>query len=122
MEYRERYGCELHEMHDGVPELVRKSMPAEEDIFRLAEFFGLFGDSTRLKILIALEASEMCVCDIGASLGMSDSAVSHQLRALKTSRLIKSRRKGKFVFYSLCDDHVKSIIDLASEHLKEAVK
>ncbi|MGE0015794.1 MAG: ArsR/SmtB family transcription factor [Candidatus Methanomethylophilaceae archaeon] len=89
-------------------------------MFRLSEFFSLFGDSTRLKILIALEAGEMCVCDIGASLGISDSAVSHHLKALKTSRLIKSRRKGKFVYYSLCDDQVRSIIDLASEHLTEA--
>jgi DNA-binding transcriptional ArsR family regulator len=122
MEKLERYGCKIHVAHDDVADLVRNSMPAEEDIFRLSEFFSLFGDSTRLKILIALEASEMCVCDIGASLGMSDSAVSHQLKALKTSRLIKSRRKGKFVFYSLCDEHVGSIIDLASEHLAEAEK
>ena len=114
--------CDVHVTHRDVVELVRKNIPKEEDVFRLSEFFSLFGDSTRVKILMALEVSEMCVCDIGASLMMSDSAVSHQLRALKTSRLIKSRRKGKFVFYSLCDDHVKPIIDLASEHLKEAVK
>ncbi len=122
MEDLERYRCKIHVTHDEVVDLVRNSMPAEEEIFRLSDFFSLFGDSTRLKILIALEASEMCVCDIGASLGMSDSAVSHQLKALKTSRLIKSRRRGKFVFYSLCDEHVRSIIDLASEHLTEADK
>lgn len=122
MEDLERYRCKIHVTHDEAVDLVRNSMPAEEEIFRLSDFFSLFGDSTRLKILIALEASEMCVCDIGASLGMSDSAVSHQLKALKTSRLIKSRRRGKFVFYSLCDEHVRSIIDLASEHLTEADK
>lgn len=111
--------CDVHVTHRDVVELVRKNIPKEEDVFRLSEFFSLFGDSTRVKILMALEVSEMCVCDIGASLMMSDSAVSHQLKALKRSRLIKSRRDGKFVYYSLCDDHVKSIIDFASEHLGE---
>ncbi|MCB5286090.1 MAG: metalloregulator ArsR/SmtB family transcription factor [Candidatus Cloacimonetes bacterium] len=119
MENYDRDICDVHVTHQDVVELVRKSIPKEEDVFRLSEFFSLFGDSTRVKILMALEVSEMCVCDIGASLMMSDSAVSHQLKALKRSRLIKSRRDGKFVYYSLCDDHVKSIIDFASEHLGE---
>lgn len=112
--------CDLHITHEDIVELIKKNMPKEEDIFRLSDFFSLFGDSTRIKILMALEVSEMCVCDIGASLGMSDSAVSHQLKSLKNSRLIKSRRDGKFIYYSLCDEHVKSIIDIASEHLNEA--
>ena len=108
-----------HTLHREVVELVKKNLPEGKSVTDLSEFFSLFGDYTRLRIMMALEVSEMCVCCIGESLDMSDSAVSHQLKILKDSNLVKSRREGKFVYYSLSDDHVKSIIDIAVEHLSE---
>lgn len=94
-------------------------MPGEEELYDLAELFKIFGDSTRIRILYVLFESEMCVCDIAQLLNLSQSAVSHQLRLLKQSRLVKSRRDGKTVFYSLADDHVRTIIDQGKEHIEE---
>ena len=94
-------------------------MPDDEVLYELADLFRVFGDSTRIKILYVLFESEMCVCDIAALLGMTQSAISHQLKALKNARLVKSRRDGKTVFYSLADDHVKTIIDQGLEHILE---
>ena len=94
-------------------------MPPEEELSDLAEFFKVFGDSTRLKILYVLLSAEMCVYDIAAVLGMSQSAISHQLRVLKGSRLVKFRKEGKTVFYSLADDHVRKIIAQGMEHIDE---
>ena len=91
----------------------------EEELYDLAELFKIFGDSTRIRILYVLFESEMCVCDIAQLLSLSQSAVSHQLRLLKQSRLVKSRRDGKTVFYSLADDHVRTIIDQGKEHVEE---
>ncbi len=96
-----------------------KNMPDEEILFDLAEFFKIFGDSTRVKILCSLFTSEMCVCDISATLSMTHSAVSHQLRLLKQARLIKSRKDGKVVYYSLNDDHIKTIFDMGLSHITE---
>ena len=79
----------------------------------------MFGDSTRIKILYALLESEMCVCDIAQLLGLTQSAVSHQLRVLKANKLVRNRREGKTVFYSLDDDHVRSILEMGMEHLEE---
>ncbi|HKM09531.1 MAG TPA: metalloregulator ArsR/SmtB family transcription factor [Candidatus Methanomethylophilaceae archaeon] len=112
---------ELHREHEDIVEVVKAELPDEGLISGVVEIFKLLGDSTRLKILMALEISEMCVSCIGSSLDMSDSAVSHQLRSLKESNLIKSRRAGKYVYYSLSDDHVKSLIDITSEHILEDV-
>ena len=89
------------------------------DRYDLTELFRIFGDSTRIRILYVLFEAEMCVCDIAALLGMTQSAISHQLKALKNARLVKSRRDGKTVFYSLADDHVKTIIDQGLEHILE---
>ena len=89
-------------------------------MYDLAELFKVFGDSTRIKILYVLFESELCVCDIAQLLGMTQSAVSHQLRILKSNKLVKFRREGKTVFYSLDDDHVRSILSLGMEHLDEA--
>jgi ArsR family transcriptional regulator len=91
----------------------------EEEIFRLGDVFKIFGDSTRLKLLLLLTEGEMCVLDITQKMNMNQSAVSHQLKILKQSKLIRSRREGKQIFYSLDDDHVRSIIALGREHVEE---
>lgn len=98
---------------------VRQELPDDEVLYDLAELFRVFGDTTRIKILYALFESELCVGDIAAALGMTQSAVSHQLRVLKANKLVKFRREGKTVFYSLDDDHVRSIIALGMEHVEE---
>ena len=94
-------------------------MPEEEELYDLAELFRVFADSTRVKILYALFESELCVGDIAQLLNLSQSSVSHQLRILKSSKLVKFRREGKAIFYSLDDDHVRSIIALGMEHVEE---
>ena len=94
-------------------------MPPEEELYDLAELFKVFGDTTRVKILYALFAAEMCVCDIAALLNMTQSAISHQLRVLKQARLVKFRREGKTVFYSLDDEHIKGIFGQGLEHISE---
>lgn len=104
------------------PELVKQvglHMPKEEQLYDLAELFKVFGDSTRIRILFVLFESEMCVCDIAQLLGMTQSAISHQLRLLKQNRLVKSRRSGKEVYYALSDDHVRSVIEKGFEHITE---
>ena len=111
--------CSEQCIHKDVIEKVNEIMPDEDIVFDLAELFKVFGDSTRLKILCVLLESEMCVCDIAELLNMSFSAISHQLRVLKQSKLVKYRREGKTVIYSLSDDHVRSIIDQGLEHIEE---
>ena len=111
--------CEFMHAHDEIVEKVRKEIPSEDTLYDLTELFRIFGDSTRIRILYVLFEAEMCVCDIAALLGMTQSAISHQLRALKNARLVTSRREGKTVFYSLADDHVKTIIDQGMEHVSE---
>jgi ArsR family transcriptional regulator len=96
-----------------------KSIPKEEELYELADFFKMFGDTTRIKILHTLSVSEMCVCDLSELLNVSQSAVSHQLKTLRQMNLVKYRKEGKTAFYSLKDDHVKQIIDLGIEHIKE---
>ena len=91
----------------------------ELQLLQLAELYKVFGDSTRIRILCALFEAEMCVCDIAGLLGMTQSAISHQLRVLKQSKLVKYRRDGKTIFYSLADDHVRTMIDMGMEHLCE---
>ena len=118
----ERYNvecCDYIHTHEEIVEKVLKEMPGEDTLYDLTELFRIFGDSTRIRILYVLFESEMCVCDIAALLGMTQSAISHQLRALKNARLVKSRREGKTVFYTLADDHVKTIIDQGLEHVAE---
>ena len=111
--------CEFIHVHEDIVEKVMKQMPEEEILYDLAELFKIFGDSTRIKILYVLFESEMCVCDIAQLLNLSQSAVSHQLRALKQSKLVKYRREGKNIYYSLDDDHVAQTIALARSHLAE---
>jgi ArsR family transcriptional regulator len=111
--------CDCNVLHDAVVKRVKKRMPGEESLFDLAELFKVFGDSTRVRIISALLFAEMCVCDIAALLDMSKSAVSHQLRVLRQSRLVKFRRDGKVVFYSLDDMHVGAIFRQGLAHVSE---
>ena len=114
--------CDCDVIHEEIVNKVREKMPQEETIYDLAELFKVFGDSTRIKILWALDESEMCVCDIAFLLNMTQSAISHQLRVLKRAELVKSRREGKIVFYSLEDEHVKQIFDQGLIHISEESK
>ena len=106
-------------VHEDTVAKVKSEMPGDEHLYDLAELFKVFGDSTRIKILYALFEAELCVCDIAQLLGLTQSAVSHQLRVLKNARLAKPRREGKTVFYSLADDHVRRIIAQGMEHIEE---
>lgn len=111
--------CDFPVIHQDVVDLVKSKMPAEEVLFDLSEFFKVIGDSTRIRILWALDESEMCVCDIAALLQMTQSAISHQLRVLKGAHLVKHRREGKNIYYSLMDDHVKQILEQGLFHIGE---
>lgn len=106
-------------IHKEIIEQVQQVMPEEEQLLDLAEFFKVFGDSTRIKILYVLSQSEMCVSEIAALLQMGQSAISHQLRVLKQMRLVKFRREGKAVFYSLSDSHIQTILNQGMEHIEE---
>jgi len=106
-------------LHPDLISSVNQDMPDEEMLYDLAELFRIFGDSTRIKILYVLFEAEMCVCDIAELLHMTQSAISHQLRVLKQSKLVKFRREGKTIYYSLADDHVRTIIGMGMEHLCE---
>lgn len=111
--------CNCDVIHEEIVNKVKETMPEEEMLYDLAEFFKVFGDSTRIKILWALEESEMCVCDIACLLNMTQSAISHQLRVLKQANLVKFRKEGKVVYYSLNDDHVKQILEQGLIHINE---
>ena len=111
--------CNCNIIHKDVIEKVNKGLPADETLYDLAEFFKVFGDSTRIKIICALFESEMCVCDLAALLGVTQSAISHQLRTLKAARLVRYRREGKVVYYSLDDEHIKHIFDEGLRHITE---
>ncbi|MDR3248824.1 MAG: metalloregulator ArsR/SmtB family transcription factor [Treponema sp.] len=113
----DRIDCTV--IHEDVVRDVRAKMPPEEDLLNLADLFKVFGESTRVRIISALLHSEMCVCDIAALLGMSKSAISHQLRALRQTKLVKYRREGKVVFYSLDDAHVGNIFAQGLVHVTE---
>lgn len=109
-------------IHEEVLDRVRKKMPNEDPIYEVSELFKVFGDSTRARIICALNIEEMCVCDLSALLNMTQSAISHQLRILKSSRLAKSRKQGKVVYYSLDDSHIGDIFAKAFEHVMEEME
>lgn len=111
--------CEEENVHPDVVEQVREKLPPDELLYDLAELFKMFGDSTRVKILYALLESELCVCDLAKLMDVSQSAVSHQLRVLKSGKLVKCRREGKTMFYSLADEHVVRILSQGMEHVEE---
>ena len=107
------------EMLVSLVENVKNKLPKEETLYDLAELFKVFGDSTRIKIICSLFESEMCVCDLSVLLNISQSAISHQLRVLKSARLVKFRRAGKVIYYSLDDEHIETILGMAFDHTKE---
>lgn len=111
--------CEEIELHKSLLKIVNETMPDESELYDLSELFKVFGDSTRIRILFVLFEAEVCVCDLAAALNMTQSAISHQLRILKQNKLVKSRRDGKSVFYSLADNHVRTIIAQGLEHITE---
>lgn len=111
--------CEIHEVHENLVHQIEDGMPSEEKIQNLADFYKVFGDVTRVKILCVLFQSELCVCDLAEVLEMTQSAVSHQLRVLKQAKLVKNRREGKIVYYSLADAHIQSILNQGMEHIAE---
>jgi DNA-binding transcriptional ArsR family regulator len=113
----DRYDCTV--IHEEVVNSVKGKMPEEEALLNLADLFKVFGDSTRVKIISALLHSEMCVCDIAFLLGMTKSAISHQLRALRQTKLVKYRKNGKVVYYSLDDEHVGMIFNQGLVHVCE---
>ena len=119
MERKEVECCGSFELHENLLKIVRETMPEETELYDLAELFKVFGDSTRIRILFVLFEAEVCVCDLASALNMTQSAISHQLRILKQNKLVKSRREGKSVFYSLADDHVRTIINQGREHIEE---
>ncbi|MGN0526806.1 MAG: ArsR/SmtB family transcription factor [Acutalibacteraceae bacterium] len=116
---KSEFTCDCNILHEETVNAVKRDMINDEFVMDIADFFSIFGDSTRIKILWALDKSEMCVCDIAALINMTKSAVSHQLRVLKTNNLVKSRKQGKEVFYTLSDNHIKEIFEKAIEHLTE---
>ena len=111
--------CEETEVHEVLLRIVQEKLPNEEELYDLAELYKVFGDSTRIRILFVLFEAEVCVCDLAAALQMTQSAISHQLRILKQNKLVKSRREGKSIFYSLADGHVRTIINQGLEHIEE---
>ena len=111
--------CETTEVHEELLKVVQEKMPEEERLYDLAELFKVFGDSTRIRILFVLFEAEVCVCDLAEALNMTQSAISHQLKILKQSRLVRSRREGKSVFYSLADAHIVTILSQGLDHIEE---
>ena len=111
--------CDVICVHEDMIQKVKKLLPEEELIKELADFYKVFGDATRVKILCVLLESEMCVCDLAELLEMTQSAISHQLRVLKQMKLVKNRREGKTVYYSLADGHIQNIISQGMEHIQE---
>ena len=111
--------CDEEEVHADKVQLVNEQMPPEDRLYDLAELFKAFGDTTRIRILFALFEADICVCDLAATLNMTQSAISHQLRLLKQARLVSGRREGKQIIYYLADDHVRTIIEKGMEHILE---
>ena len=111
--------CDAVEVHENLLKIVNETMPEDTELYDLAELFKVFGDSTRIRILFVLFEAEVCVCDLAQALQMTQSAISHQLKILKQNKLVKSRREGKSIFYSLADDHVRTIIAQGCDHIEE---
>ena len=111
--------CDTYQVHDDLLKTVNEKMPEESELQDLADLFKVFGDFTRIRILFVLFEAEVCVCDLAEALDMTQSAISHQLKILKQARLVKSRREGKSVFYSLADGHVRTIIAQGRDHIEE---
>ena len=115
--FQDRCDCDV--IHSDIVKKVKKTMPKDEILFEVGEFFKVFGDSTRVKIICALLTSEMCVCDIAFLLRMTKSSISHQLRILRQAKIVKPRKEGKIVYYSLDDNHVRDIFNQGFDHVGE---
>lgn len=111
--------CEITIIHEDVVKKVKKIMPEDDEIYDLAEFFKVFADSTRMKIIYALMENELCVCDLANIVNTTQSAISHQLKILRQSKLVKFRKEGKVVYYSLDDEHISQIVKKGREHIEE---
>ena len=111
--------CDCEVIHAEVVDAVRQKMPEENELYDLSDFFKILGESTRVRIIWALDEHEMCVCDLAVLLGMTKSAISHQLRLLRQNNLVKNRREGKVVYYSLADEHIQQIFETGLEHIRE---
>ena len=116
---KEDYVCECDIIHSDVVDRVKRNMPDENELYDLSDFFKVLGDSTRAKIMWALDEHELCVCDLAALLSMTKSAISHQLRALREANLVVNRREGKNIYYALADHHVQQIFEMGLEHIRE---
>ena len=114
--------CDCNIIHEDAVNKTLKKMPTQDLFNKLAEFFKIIGDTTRTKILFALDQNEMCVCDIANVLGMTKSSISHQLATLRNSGIVKSRREGKEVYYTLDDEHVKQVFEIGIEHIEHKNK
>lgn len=116
---KQNFSCDCDVIHEDIVNEIREKMQPKEEYLKLATLFKMFGDGTRVQILHALEQGEMCVCDLAVLLGVTKSAVSHQLKALRLANLVKFRREAQIVYYSLADEHVKEILDKGLEHLND---
>ena len=119
MKSKDEFVCDCDVIHEDIVRQVRSNMPENRDFYNLANLYKMFADGTRVKILYALSCNPMCVCDLAVLLKMTKSAVSHQLKLLRLSNLVKYSKQGKIVNYSLADDHVKDIFEKGFEHIKE---
>ena len=115
----QKYSCDCEVIHDDVVARVRADMPDGDDFYELANLYKMFADNTRVKILWALSRERMCVCDLAVLLGMTKSAISHQLKSLRLANLVKYDKQGKVVFYSLADEHVRDVFEQGFEHIQE---
>lgn len=111
--------CSLQHVHQDIVKQLTPLLPDEDKIIQMADFFKILSNTTRIKILQALSLNELCVCDISSLLNMTDSAISHQLKILKSAKLVRNRRDGKTVYYSLYDNHVQLLLDQTFEHISE---
>ena len=119
MKKNELFFCDCDAIHEETVNRVRSAMPEEKNFFDLANLYKMFADNTRVKILWALSREEMCVCDLAALLGMTKSAISHQLKSLRLTNLVKFRKQGQIAFYSLADSHVADVFEKGFAHIQE---
>lgn len=115
---KNEFVCDCNIIHQNVVEQMSKEMLSDTLFYKIADFYKILGDTTRMKILFALDKEEMCVCDIANALSMSKSSISHQLGTLRRSGIVKCRKDGKEVYYMLDDDHVKKVIEIGIEHIE----
>lgn len=119
---KNEFVCDCNVIHPDIVEQTLKKMLSENFFYKIADFYKILGDTTRMKILFALDQGEMCVCDIANVLSMSKSSISHQLGTLRKSGIVKCRKEGKEVYYTLDDDHVKRVIEIGMEHIEHRKK